>query len=307
MQKKQVIMAFDVGGTFSKGTVFSNNGDMLLDGVAIYESESQKSSIEIISNFTNMIQDLYDQLLDSDVEIAILGMAFPGPFDYTNGVSKIQGLNKFDSLYGVNIKLALIESLRQTSLPLSTNFSIFFENDATCFAFGEFFFNRQVDSGGYFTLGTGLGSSFIKEGKFMKGQGRIPQSGMIFNEPYKSGIVDDYLSARGLKEIVNSVYKQDVNLQELYFKAKNFDKSAIEVFRQYGLLIGRVVTPYVKGLQLDEIVFGGQISKSFEFFGEEIQKYLLSEGIKTALRATKDTSISTIRGLFYLEDGGLAK
>ena len=33
-----------------------------------------------------------------------IGLAMPGPFDYPNGISMIRGLDKYESLYGLNIR-----------------------------------------------------------------------------------------------------------------------------------------------------------------------------------------------------------
>ena len=31
-------------------------------------------------------------------------MAIPGPFDYQKGISRMQGLNKYDSIYGIPLE-----------------------------------------------------------------------------------------------------------------------------------------------------------------------------------------------------------
>ena len=31
-------------------------------------------------------------------------MAIPGPFDYENGISRMQGLNKYDAIYGIPLE-----------------------------------------------------------------------------------------------------------------------------------------------------------------------------------------------------------
>ena len=59
-----------------------------------------------------------------------IGIAIPGPFDYENGISHIQGVSKYDALYGKNIREILSRKLN-TSLP------IYFQNDAGCFGLGQ--------------------------------------------------------------------------------------------------------------------------------------------------------------------------
>ena len=60
-----------------------------------------------------------------------IGIAMPGPFDYDRGISLISGVNKYEQLYGVNIK----EQLQQI-LGLGPGFPVYFENDAVCFGLG---------------------------------------------------------------------------------------------------------------------------------------------------------------------------
>src|SRR5699024_1768192 len=99
-----------------------------------------------------------------NVLVRSIALAFPGPFDYEKGISWITGLDKFEALYGLNVKELLIKSLKEVKYFNYSNTQIFMHNDATSFAFGE---NNQskADRGAYFTIGTGFGSTFIEKGK----------------------------------------------------------------------------------------------------------------------------------------------
>jgi len=56
----------------------------------------------------------------------------PGPFDYRKGIAWFEGVQKFESLYGVNIG----DEIRHR-LQLSKQTPVRFLNDASCFAIGE--------------------------------------------------------------------------------------------------------------------------------------------------------------------------
>lgn len=79
----------------------------------------------------------------------------PGPFDYERGISLMKGMEKYDSLYGLDIREILSEKL---NVPAA---HIVFINDAAAFLGGELAsgaaadFNRAIGV----TLGTGLGST----------------------------------------------------------------------------------------------------------------------------------------------------
>ena len=41
---------------------------------------------------------------EADGSVVGVGMAIPGPFDYENGISRMQGLNKYDAIYGIPLE-----------------------------------------------------------------------------------------------------------------------------------------------------------------------------------------------------------
>src|SRR5690554_4755672 len=45
--------------------------------------------------------------LTSFKEVNGIGISMPGPFDYAKGVCKIEGVNKFDSVFGLDMKTTL--------------------------------------------------------------------------------------------------------------------------------------------------------------------------------------------------------
>ena len=66
-----------------------------------------------------------------------IDLAFPGPFDYKNGICLLQGLDKYDALYGCNLRRAFSEI---SGLPEQ---KIQFINDAAAFALGEMVRRRK--------------------------------------------------------------------------------------------------------------------------------------------------------------------
>ena len=45
----------------------------------------------------------------TDGMIRGVGMAIPGPFDYEHGISRMQGLNKYDAIYGIPLESEIRE------------------------------------------------------------------------------------------------------------------------------------------------------------------------------------------------------
>ncbi len=102
-----------------------------------------------------------------------LGFAAPGPFDYANGVSWIT--HKLGALYGVDLRSSLSDS--SAWLPDA----ITFVNDADAFLLGEWWAGAATGSRRAVgaTLGTGLGSAFLLDGRLVESGPSVPPAGEI--------------------------------------------------------------------------------------------------------------------------------
>lgn len=108
-----------------------------------------------------------------------IGMAFPGPFDYERGISLMQGLDKYDSIYGISIEE---EMKKRTDFLQDTIFC--FLHDVEAFALGESWFGEGREAGRLLCLciGTGTGSAFIENKKVIKEKTEgVPDHGWIYN------------------------------------------------------------------------------------------------------------------------------
>lgn len=295
-------ICLDVGGTFIKGMVFDNQNEEQLEGISYYEAKSNLSRERIIENFVVIIEDLYDQVPEEEKILESITLAFPGPFDYEKGISFIQSLNKYDSLYGINIKDAINNQLMNSRILVTNPLTVQMFNDAVAFAYGEYSFHQPENSrGAYITLGTGCGSTFIEKGKLVKNKYEIPKSGMIYNEPFKKSIIDNYLSARGLEKIIQEVYGEYVSPEDVALNASYNQDDAITVYYNFGRNIGEALNNYLLAFQPSEIVFGGQISKSFHLMEKGFRDGLDLKLNSLNCRCSINTSFITIRGLNSLQ------
>ena len=91
-------------------------------------------------------------------QVRNVGLAFPGPFDYERGISLIQGVRKFDRLYGLDVTESLLARLEGAGVEECR-----YVNDAAAFALGECFCGAASGAGRVMalTLGTGFGSGFV--------------------------------------------------------------------------------------------------------------------------------------------------
>lgn len=291
------IFSLDVGGTEIKTGVASlDDGNEVIEA-GVYKSCSDKSKQEIIRNFAGIFEDLIK--LENDP--LGIGLAFPGDFDYENGICLMKNVGKYDAIYGVDIKSELEQLFRHNkSLEQLLGKPIRFINDVTAFAVGACMANAEKSEKTLcICIGTGCGSAFLQNGRpvgeEMEG---VPKKGWLYCLPYKDSIIDDYLSKRGLLAISQSVYNRPVEGLELSELAKSGDIKAIKCFAEFGKDIAEALSPIIKGYRPNRIIFGGQIAKSFDLFGEKLTCLCDSLGITLSIEVK--TSQLALKGLTAL-------
>lgn len=295
------IIALDVGGTTLNAGVITEDGEVLMNTYSVYQSMAKEHKGIILKNFCKIIETLITEIDEKDFMIKGIGMGFPGPFDYERGISYINGIDKFDSLYGVNIaeelRSKITNNIRINSKFIS-NYPIVFENDVNLFALGDYYRRKknQYKRFIYISIGTGTNSAFLIEGALIKEMMNIPRNGYIYNLSYKDGIVDDYISRRGILKVAEEMGFDisAMDVKEISILAQNGDKKAICVFERFGSMLGEVLLPHIEKFKPEVIILGGQISKSHGFFIESMEKQLLNN--KVAIEISKDSVYSTLVG-----------
>ncbi len=215
-----------------------------------------------------------------------IGLAMPGPFDYPNGISMIRGLDKYESLYGLNIREGLRDRLTPTDIPIC------FENDAACFGLGEARtggarrFNKIIA----ITLGTGLGACFIDRKNLVTTGTGVPANGYLYNIPFKDGIAEDAISARGL---LKAYPAKDVRAI-----AENApkDATAAKAFATLGTDLGLFLAPWLKAFEADALIIGGSISQSYILFAPTMQAAFQQKGVEVAVVVSENTEHIAIAG-----------
>ncbi len=298
-------IAFDVGGLFIKSAVLNEEGEIVPNSYAIFPAKSKESKEGIIEHLVFIIKQQTNGILDRDFEITGVGYAFPGPFDYGSGISYIKGTDKFEAIYGVNLRNLLMERLEQeVSFHAKTNneFHIVFDNDASLFALGEYVsgkagrYNKSI----FLTIGTGAGSAFMENGQLIKDRQDVPANGWIYNQPFKQSIIDDYISKRGILQLANElgISTTDNEVTTLAELGRNQDPLALLLFQRLGNDIGTALNPYIKSFKPDAIIFGGQITKSKDLFMNGVYETLENKTIN--IECSEETSLSTFKGVANL-------
>src|SRR5690625_4892220 len=102
----KIILGLDIGGThIASALVNEVIGALLAESYHKSTINTGADSHSILKEWSENIKTIIKNIRPAD--LAGIGMAMPGPFDYENGISLIKGLGKYDALYKINIRDAL--------------------------------------------------------------------------------------------------------------------------------------------------------------------------------------------------------
>jgi glucokinase len=177
------ILTADIGGSHITVGICALETYTVSDkSIVRMDVDSRGSANDILTSWGSA----FEQVLRKNPGLSIdgLSIAMPGPFDYEKGISFITGLNKYEALYGKDIKQHFAGYLNIDHQLVK------FRNDAESTIAGEAWagagkgFQRVMGV----TLGTGFGSAYCEH--------NITRDANLGSEPYKDSIADDHLSTR---------------------------------------------------------------------------------------------------------------
>jgi glucokinase len=206
------------------------------------------------------------------------GIAIPGPFDYARGVALFEGVGKFDALHGVDVGAELSERLEQPRESLT------FINDASAFVLGEWLAGaaQGVDRVLGITLGTGVGSAFVRDGVLVEDGDDVPPHGHVYLLTYDGRPIEDTVSRRALLRRYTDIAEAPANgldVRDLADLARVGDTAASLVFREAFRALGETLAPWVERFGAHAVVIGGSIAGAWDLVEPP-----LSAGLGDALR-----------------------
>lgn len=211
-----------------------------------------------------------------------IGIAMPGPFHYAAGIGYFAGNAKFTALYGVDVGQALRAALRHPR-------PIRFLNDATAFAVGAAPAQGNVVG---VTLGTGLGSAFLRDGIPAIDGDDVPPHGSLWHLPFREGIADDHVSARWLTARIRQRLDGIDSVVAAAEAARAGNWTAITIFADYGDNLGTILSPWVERFGAVTVMLGGRICGAFDLFGPALRRHLPA----TRIAVHADTEDAAILG-----------
>ena len=279
MDDKKII-GIDLGATNIRGG--------LVNGASLSGINSKR--INSSGSVEDVMKDIYaiiDGLIDHD--ISAIGIGVPSVVDVKQGI--VYDVQYIPSWKEVHLKKIIEERYH---VPVLVN------NDANCFAIGEYYFGKGAGSENMIglTIGTGLGAGIIINGHLYAGPNcGAGEFGMV---DYLDHCYEYYASG----QFFQNVYEMDG--EEIFKKAKAGDPLAQQLYGEMGKHLGNAIKLILYTYDPSLIILGGSVRFAYPYFHENMWQRIHSfaytkslKNLRIEISDLENSGILGAAGLYY--------
>jgi glucokinase len=262
-------MGVDVGGTHLKIGLVSREGEILS-----FDKEDTKGYRDDPQGFNHRFVEVMGTYLAKYPDVTKVGIGLPGLIskDRTTTLE----IPAIPDLNGYNLKKNLSEKY--------PNISFYLENDASAAALGELKFGTSNPSQDFLfiTMGTGIGSALVDDGKIFKGaRGNGLEMGHMLSRG--NARLETLIGRDGILKIMErmihaypekagELVDKELGTHLLVDTAKAGNPVSLMVFEEVGDILGEAIVSAIRILDVNEVYFGGGISAGLEFMMPSLEK-----------------------------------
>ncbi|MCX6225064.1 MAG: ROK family protein [Bacteroidia bacterium] len=277
--KQKYAVGADIGGSHITCALIDLEHQMILPETRVTYPVDNTASADVILGVWS--EAVGEAILGIAIdELAGIGFAMPGPFDYVKGIALFERVEKYLGLYGVNVSDGI-----RSRLKLPARIPVRYMNDATAFAVGEAWMGvaEGTKKSVAITLGTGFGSAFIDDGIPVVERNDTPAMGCVWHLPYKDGIADDSFSTRWFVKQYAALSGETMpGVKEIADVARK-DPKVAAIFTEYGAGIGGFLGPWLTTFHADVLVIGGNMAGASDLFLPSFEKALADMNCTTRI------------------------
>lgn len=239
---EEKVIGIDLGATNIRGAyVYENN----LSEIIKQRIHSNGTELEVL----NDVFALTDQLMQDD--ITAIGIGVPSVVDTEEGI-----------VYDVQYIPSWKEVHLKTHMEQRYGVPVFVNNDANCFALGEYYFGKGK---GYnsmigLTVGTGVGAGIIINKKLYAGHNC--GAGEFGTVDYLDKIYEYYCSG----SFFENVY--ELKGEFVFEKAQQGDAQSLKLYNELGGHLGNCIKMIMYTYDPQLIVLGGSVRNAYEYYQE---------------------------------------
>ncbi len=284
-QIRKYYLGIDLGGTFIKGGIVDDAGNIILQDST--PTEREKGGAAVAQNIASLCKKLLKQANMTESDVVGIGMGSPGMIDSKTGEVVYSNNLAWEHFFLAD------EVQKHISLPVKV------ANDANVAALGETKFGcgKNYNNTVMFTLGTGVGGGIIIDGKLFEGNrsagAEIGHSVIVAGGEQCScgrrGCLEAYASATALIRDTKRAMlaHKDSKMWEIgdidsvtgktAFDYKDSDIYAKEVVDNYIQKIGVGLTNAANVFRPEAIILGGGVCAQGDNLVKPLQEYLNKE------------------------------
>jgi len=281
--EKQFVVGVDIGGQTSKIGIVDARGEVLAQSV-IRSDGFGTDAAAFISALAETIRDCVARA-GKEGEIRGVGVGAPNGNYYTGEIAFAPNL---PWAAGSAVKFSEMLSSKLGGIPVTLT------NDANAAAMGEMAYGvaRGMKNFIMITLGTGVGSGIIIDGKMVYGHdgfaGELGHVNVVRHDGRpcgcgRTGCLEAYCSAIGVARTARewldasdepSLLRslENITSKDVYDAAKQGDALSLRVFEFTGELLGRSFADFVAFSAPEAIVLFGGLARAKEFLYDPIVK-----------------------------------
>ncbi|MEX0904258.1 MAG: ROK family protein [Balneolaceae bacterium] len=282
-------ISLDIGGShITSGLVNIQKGKKSIENVFHQPIDSNATADHLLSNISDCIVNVSKPITHSQF-VKDIAISMAGPLEYKRGISRIAGVNKFNSLFALDLKTSLLNRLSERNLQIG---QITFLNDAQAFLLGVLHQkNIHAEKVLAITIGTGIGSASYSNGALFPG---LMDENYLYKSSFKEGIAEDYFSTKWFLDQAkkrNAGNGQDISgVKELSEKAEN-SPEVREIFDHFGKNLAEYLNGLISHKKVDRIVFGGKIFHSYHLFEESFKDHFTNGVNVQVVNKTSELSL----------------
>jgi glucokinase len=234
------IIGIDLGATNIRGAVVDNETISAITSRRIHTKGTEE---EVLDD----VYSLVDALIKDDVKA--IGIGVPSVVDVKKGIV-------YDVVHIPSWKEVHLKELLENRYHIS----VFVNNDANCFALGEYYFGKGkgVDNMIGLTIGTGVGAGLIVNKQLYAGANcGAGEFGMV---DYLDQNYEYYCSGSFFQNVYG------LNGEQVFKDAQKGDPHALKLYREMGLHLGNAIKMIMYTCDPELIILGGSVQHAFAFF-----------------------------------------
>ena len=279
---KELCIGIDIGGTNTVLGVVDSEGNFAAENSI--STKKYKNIDDFIEALINCIQERLNSIKFNYV-LKGIGIGAPNGNYYNGTIEYAPNLN-----WNEIIPISDIIN-KQFHVP------VVLTNDANAAALGEMIYGaaKNLDNFIIITLGTGLGSGLVVNGKVVYGHdGFAGEIGHTIYDPNgrlcacgRKGCLETYASATGIKRTViellknsesksllSKISEQELNAKDIYEAAVKGDKIALEAFDYTARILGLKLADSIAYTSPEAIFLFGGLALSGDYILKPTKKYM---------------------------------